>query len=491
MRMLDTLVGAHAQRPPRMRVGCAALCVLMWGCTKEPTPNCDVDGDGVQGAACGGADCADDDAAIHPGAAEVCDGVDNDCDGRAEDGPGTVCLFFTLNGSAQHSEVGFRFSPPLDVDGDGAADLAVGARVSTVLGMPHAYAGVWATGGAGPLRQWNPDLVDALFGHAVVLGPDVNGDARPDLVVSAPNAQAQVGAFKPVVAAYSVHQQEPLWWREYEQGSAVGWHLSRGWDVDGDGVEDILAGDPAGTVRRVVVLSGRDGAILRTVTQPPDAAAFGWFVVRGPDVDQDGTPEVLVGAPGQPLGSDTSVGAAYIMRIADGATLRGFLGAGASALLGDVVSTIQDLDGDGVEDVVVGAPGRAGTRAGQAFVFSAGTGAVLHTFEAADIQENYGRMVNRVGDVDGDGVDDVGVGAPWWAPPGGTRHGRMELRSGRDGHVLLELRGDQDEDWLGWHFEPALNLGSYLVPGLVVSALHHVENGVVNTGQLRVYVYGR
>jgi hypothetical protein len=49
---------------------------------------CDADGDGVDGASCNGADCDDTSAAVHPGATEACDGVDNDCNGRVDEGCG-------------------------------------------------------------------------------------------------------------------------------------------------------------------------------------------------------------------------------------------------------------------------------------------------------------------------------------------------------------------------------------------------------------------
>jgi hypothetical protein len=490
MRMLDTVVGAHAPGPLLTRVGCAALCVLMWGCsTKEPTPNCDVDGDGVLGAACGGADCADDDAAIHPGAAEVCDGVDNDCDGRAEDGPGTVCTAMTVLGTLEQGELGFRFSPPLDVNGDGVTDVVAGARVYAGAGLLEGYAGAWAAPGGEAVRIWDAPLADALFGHAVMVGPDVDQDGTPDVVVAAPLGNFGLGVYRPVLAAFSVGQAAPLWQREYEPGSTLGWHLSRGWDASGDGVEDILAGDPA--LGRVAVLSGRDGTVLFQVTPPAENGAlrFGWFVVRAGDVDRDGAPELLVGAPGQAVGADDGVGAAYVMRVADNTVVRQWVGAARMATFGDVVARVEDLTGDGVDDLVVGAPGRgmADSPSGRVYVFSPTQDAPLRVFDAQSPGELYGRMVNRAGDVDGDGVDDIAISAPWAQ----DRTGRLEIRSGRTGDVLLQLAGSFPQGWFGWHVEPVEDAGAHHRGGLLVSSIQHSPNGVLHAGALQLLIHGR
>ena len=54
-----------------------ALCALLSGC--DP---CDMDADGYESAECGGADCDDTNGDTYPGADELCDGLDNDCNGR-------------------------------------------------------------------------------------------------------------------------------------------------------------------------------------------------------------------------------------------------------------------------------------------------------------------------------------------------------------------------------------------------------------------------
>ncbi|MBI5497891.1 MAG: FG-GAP repeat protein [Deltaproteobacteria bacterium] len=475
-----------------MRHAFVVVVTLLAGCGVRPPCSTDRDGDGALAAACGGADCDDEDASAFPGATEVCDGADNNCDGVMDRGPGTMCLQFALTGERDDSELGFRFSPPLDVDGDGAAELAVGARVSRSRPDPEAYVAAWSTVDGALVRTWRTTLKDALFGHAVVLGPDVDRDGRADVIAAAPNAEPEAGRFIPRVTAYSLSAEAPLWTREYEEHSAVGWHLSRAWDVDGDGVEDVLAGDPSGPPRRVLFLSGADGSVLRTFAEPPSAAAFGWFVHGIGDQDGDGDRDVLVGAPGADTPSALVAGAVFVVSTRSGSVLRRMDGTVADGLFGDVVAALPDLDGDGLEEVVVGAPGSGRVERpppGRAFVFLS-TGVQRFAWDARQPDDLYGRMVAHAGDVDGDGVADVAVSAPLHHDRTGAAVGRLEVRSGRTGEVILEESGTAPEGYFGWHVEAADAVGRHRRPGLVVSAHHASADGFTNNGWVGVYLVG-
>jgi hypothetical protein len=106
--------------------------------------------------------------------------------------------------------------------------------------------------------------------------------------------------------------------------------------------------------------------------------------------------------------------------------------------------------------------------------------------------ELFGRAISHAGDVDADGVPDVAVSAPWWRLSATEDQvGRVEIRSGADGHVLMQRRGVATRDTLGWHMTYSPHAAGREVQGLVLSALHATVDGIGNAGRLDVMVYGR
>src|SRR3989449_675549 len=121
-------------------------------------------------------------------------------------------------------------------------------------------------------------------------------------------------------------------------------------------------------------------------------------------------------------------------------------------------AAVGDLDGDGKGEIVVAAPGtedQKRTIPGELRIYSGATGKELRHWSGTQPGELYGRMVVAAGDLDGDGVEDLAIGAPWYRRGAADKVGRVELRSGQSGKVLDEFFGDEADCWFGWHIRRA------------------------------------
>lgn len=392
---------------------------------------------------------------------------DEPCPGPREGG---LCRRVRIDGPEPGAELGFRFGAPRDLDGDGVEDVVAGAR-RTGAG-DTGQAGAWTRGGA-PLATWQGVEVDGLFGHVVLAVPDLDGDGSDDVVISAPNAVVD-GQSRGVVEAWRTDGAR-LWRAVGRPYDGLGWHLAAAGDVDGDGVEDVWAGAPSNPERgHVYLLSGATGEVARTIASPRADDQFGWYLTALDDVDGDGLADVAIGAP-----TATIAGArrgVVTLVSATGAVLRELPGERADAEHGVMLAPMDDLDGDGVGDLAVGAPAdqNAATPGhGEVIAYSTATGAPLRRL-TGDAGELYGRALARLDDLDGDGVRELAIGAPWWH----GRDGRVEVRSGKGFSLVGQLHG-AEAGWLGWHLGRADD-------GLLASQLHlAADRGAVELWTVR------
>lgn len=286
---------------------------------------------------------------------------------------------------------GGRFIVPTsvpDADGDGVADILVGAggedTVAVAAGRAYLFSG--ATGAllhtlASPSPQFS-----GAFGATVAGLPDMDGDGDGDVLIGAAGEDVVVGAANRadagrvyVLSGATGNIIHALISPDPERLALFGSAVAAVEDADGDGVGDLAVGalreDAAGTVDagRVHLFSGATGALLHTFVSPNPTATgvFGGHLSGVPDVDGDGRGDVLAGADFE----EGFAGRAYVFSGRTGALLLTLASPGAvpSGRFGSGVAGVADADGDGRGDLLVGAsdePVGDSTRAGRAYLFS-------------------------------------------------------------------------------------------------------------------------
>ena len=368
-----------------------------------------------------------------------------------------------------------------DANADGTPDLAIAAQLLNVGGTVEAGRGFLISAVDGsqicsfddPDPQWR-----GHFGSYITSVADVDGDGLADVVFAEWNGFGNARTHLFSGKDCSLIRSFPASGRQdfNDSPADVG-------DVDGDGVHDIAVG--AAWTSTVYLMSGATGMDIRAIS---DGYLFSERIVGMGDLNGDGVPDL---AAGNRMGSGEA-GQVLLLSGADGTVIRtlidplgqqSFEGFGYSQ-----VSNIGDVNHDGVNDIFVGAGKKdvsSVVNTGQGFVLSGVDGAHLLTIDPPIPQFNsqFGSSIDGspgpVGDVDGDGVPDILTAT--------YPTNQVHLFSGSTGALILTI--DHPEPQTNAHF--GLQFSAVQDPDwrtlLAISAQGQDVDGVADVG--RVYLY--
>ncbi len=273
-----------------------------------------------------------------------------------------------------------------DVNGDGYADVIVGAPEDDNTAGNSGSARVFSGVNGSVLFTFDGNSASDKFGSSVSGAGDVNGDGYADLIVGAP-ADDNAGALSGSAAVLSGANGTVLYTMDGDASlDQFGWSVSGAGDVNADGYADFIVGAitddstgvDSGSAR---VFSGVNGAALYTLNGNSAGDQFGVSVGNAGDVNADGYGDLIVGAYTDDAAGANS-GSAQVFSGANGSIIHTFNGESVEDRFGWSVSGAGDTNGDGYADLIVGGQLVA---AGSARVFSGVNGAVLSALDGVAV----------------------------------------------------------------------------------------------------------
>ncbi|RMD83954.1 MAG: hypothetical protein D6815_05305 [Candidatus Dadabacteria bacterium] len=409
---------------------------------------------------------------------------------------------FRLDCNPSADTAGWAVDAGRDFDGDGVADVAFSAPCARRRGRRHVGT-VRVVSGAGGKTLFKKRGRQELeyFGAAVALVGDMDGDGRAELVVGAPGHDGPAGPDSGMIRVFRYGASRAIRRRRGRQPHGeFGASIAGIGDVNRDGTEDILVGAPgersASTSKRTgraYVLSGRRGLrILGSVEGTRRDQRFGTLVRAAGDIDGDGFTDILVSSEKTPVGSIPKAGYVEILSGTPPFDRIRWRSGTKNERLGASGDAIGDIDGDLVEDVLLGVPG--GTVEGVS-----GAGYVLADTAAASVVfrdpfgpqpgARFGQAVANAGDVDGDGFADVIIGAPYADPQPSSvlDAGSVFLFSGFSQRLLWAAPGPMTGARTGWAVSGGIDYDADGVTDLVVGSPGATARGRRGAGTVTVH----
>lgn len=399
-----------------------------------------------------------------------------------------------IDGPMNNAQFGKVMASAGDVNADGTPDYIIGAPQNTPNSIDRAGSALVYSGATGTLL-YQVDGTSVLEGFATSVSGagDVNGDGFDDFLVGSPGFHHP--GFAPLGAVYVYSGQDGSLLIRHEGLGGVrffGNSAAGIGDINGDGLDDVLVGsEDSGSIGanqhgRVYVFSGDTSTVLLEISGTQPFQRLGRSVSHAGDLDADGVPDFLVGG----IKDINFTGEARAYSGATGLLLYAYDGEASGDNFGASLSGAGDVNADGHADFLVGAPhadfgGQTGS--GSAYLYSGWDGSLIRRLDGFAAYDGLGSAVSQAGDLDGDGRDDYLIGAPNEKVNGMLGAGRAYVFSGATGNQLLVTEGQDVSDAMGESVAGLGDVDGDFIPDVAAGAWHVSFGGSFLVGKVTIF----
>ena len=407
---------------------------------------------------------------------------------------GEITYDLYMTGEALQNQFGISVSDAGDVNADGFDDVIVGASgYNNNTGRSYIYFGGNVMNNIADVTLTG-DSVSSFFGKSVSTAGDVNGDGYSDVIVGVPGSYSAPGKAYIYYGGLSMNNIKDITLSSNSININFGNSVSSAGDVNNDGFDDVIIGALGNfsISGKAFIFFGSqfmDSIVDITITNVSSDNYFAYSVSSAGDVNGDEYADVIIG------NHNFSSGKGKALIYYGGSSMDSLVdveltGETNNSFFGYSVSSAGDVNGDGVDDILVGAFG-SNNSTGKAYIFFGGssinnTADIVLTGESNN--NNFGFSVSTAGDVNNDGFDDVIIGAYQYISNGSTV-GRSYIYFGgstMNNLVDVKMTGEAEQDYFGYSVSSAGDINGDGFGDVISGALFY-DAEVYNSGKTYIY----